>query len=458
MKKKIMLLSIFIISLFCVLVSVDKKEVKAEDNCETVTYYYMFLEATTKYQYEERFNANNDSFDYSTTKYFKVPDEISDEEFDVYVAGHGKIDISYGDVAGIGFKLRKEMNLKDYHDVLLKFAESEQKNYNYGYTDSNNIKYLGALPWSKETQSEITTNNIPVEKDFETFRYSVPVFGVGGGYVTAKTTFSASNLVRGSAPSVTKVEVNGEEYKSVSIDISRSYAKSDLTSIGSYPSAGNDFIVWTPAVYYVDYEICPIGEEPEPEEEPINLTVHHYEEGTTNQLWDDYTDSDVAGEEYSYQCRTIPGYNVIDSDEYPALIEGTYVDEDIEEICYYKKATYVLTVNYGEDPDCTSIIKTADSYDLEYGEKRDDISVPDKIGKLNNPKIGSFSDKFNVDPVLKGTNLSVEMPAKNVQVCIMYTGQLGISWIYFAWIIGGLSLGYSAWYFVRYYKKRNSEI
>ena len=50
------------------------------------------------------------------------------------------------------------------------------------------------------------------------------------------------------------------------------------------------------------------------------------------------------------------------------------------------------------------------------------------------------------------------MPSKNVEVCIVYTPKTGASWIYLVWVIGGLALGYSIWYFVRYYKKQNSEI
>lgn len=449
MKKKIMLLSIFVVSLFFVLINVDKKEVKAQNNCETHTYYYMFLDASYKYQYEERFGSG-DSFTYDTTKYFKVPDKVNKEGYNVIVKDHGKVEVSYQNVS-VEHKLKEEIGSVDYYNIMKTLNDLEISKYNYGYTDTNGIRYLWALTWNRETDSAVTTENIPLEMDASVFMYSVPAPSISPYTITARTTFGVDTLVKGSSPIVDKVSVDGEAYNAVAIDISRTYQKDEMP--GSYAEADSNYVIWSPAVYYVDYEICS-ETEPEPEIEEVNLTVKHYEEGTTNQLWDDHTDSGVAGETYSYQCTTIPGYSVVE----PFLFEGTYPDEDVEEICYYKKATYVLTVNYGDDPDCTKPIRTADSYDLQYGEKRNDISIPDKIGKLNNPKIGSFSDKFSVDPVLKGTNLSVEMPAKNVDVCIMYSPQTGISWIYFAWIIGGLSLGYSAWYFVRYYKKRNNEI
>ena len=50
------------------------------------------------------------------------------------------------------------------------------------------------------------------------------------------------------------------------------------------------------------------------------------------------------------------------------------------------------------------------------------------------------------------------MPANDVSICIVYTPQTGVSWIYFAWIIAIGALGYSAWYFVQYYKAKKNNV
>ena len=77
---------------------------------------------------------------------------------------------------------------------------------------------------------------------------------------------------------------------------------------------------------------------------------------------------------------------------------------------------------------------------------------------MSNPRLGTYSSGFTSLPTLNGDTLSIVMPKRNVNICIVYTPQTGSTWMYVAWIVALLALGYSIYYFTKVYKKKKNEI
>lgn len=513
MKKKLFFMSAFVFALILVLVNVDGKEVKAEENCETKTYYYLFMDSSNK----TLFDFSNGDHTYNTLKYFKLPNEVDSNDYNVTVENHGRVDIHFDSTASEYAKTIFPLGL--FHNVMKQTKSLD--NYTFGYEYHGDVFYR-ALPWSKDGGESTTTASYSMPDSYDEFAALVPKIET---YITSKTTFVTSSLTKGEAPAITPTVIKGKQYSALELGVNRTWAQEDISHIS------NDAIVWTPAAYYVDYKICTVSEpedytitiryvdkdtgfeiaddyiliDNEPSGTPYEyncdakkidnyslykddednfpttfegevsgddtltcyynqaktykLTVEHYEQGNTkDKLIKDYTKTGYAsGDDYKYKCQDIPGYNVVNSSSYPSTIEGEFSNSDIKKQCYYSKKDYTLTVNYGEDEDCTKLLGDSYTTKLKYKEKTK-VKVPTNFDKLNNPKLGTFSSQFTTKPTLDGNYLNVTMPAKDVSVCIVYTAQTGASWIYLAWVIGGLALGYSIWYFVRYFKKQNGEI
>lgn len=530
MKKKIILVTTFIIAAVLFFVNVDEKEVKAADSCDTQVYYYMFLEGSNKDNLLNSYINVNGVYNPTYTKYYKMPDEVDSSEYDVIVKSLGQVDVL--EDAEDAFAEKSYMSISKFYETMVNLKNQSLNRYTRGYVNGDNV-FLTALPWSKDGGATATTDSVAIPWDDDSlldgafsFMYNVPYTAV------AKTKFS-TDLKVGEAVVQVFPEVNGETYPAVAISITRNVTAEDLEGY----SGDSNGRIWLPAIYYVEYEICPVETEPEPEPEKYtvdveyvdkttgnritsttnkiaedvvsgtpysydcsiwkhdgytlytedtknypttfegtvikdetltcyytpnktyNLTVKHYEEGNTSvTLADDIVNKGYSqGDPYTHQCQNIPGYTVSNTSSHPSTLTGTFQTSDITKECYYTRNTYTLTVNYGEDEDCTTLLQPSDSYSIKYKDT-ETVSVPKSIEKLTNPKLGTFSSQFKTNPELKGTDLTVTMPAKNVSVCIVYTAQTGASWIYLVWVIGALSLGYSIWYFVRYYKKREGNL
>lgn len=521
MKKKLFLITTFIIASVLVLINVGEKEVKAEENCRNQVYYYMFLDSSNKVN----FNFSSGRHIYTTEKFFKAPAEVDATGYNLKVVSHGKVEVTYDSTVS-AFAPKSRMPLGFFQNKMLAMKKSGK--YQTGYEDNGNI-YIAALPWSESGSQSGTTTSTPMPETYAEFSAQVPVFD-NTTFATYKTTIN-SELQNNVAPPTTTRNIGGTSTTGIFFEIERYWDSGDLDDIA------DNSIVWSPAVYYVEYEICAAEEilPPAPEEkytitvryvnkddgleiaedytlkdnvpsgtpyeyncddkkinnyalykgdeanypttfegtvtkndtltcyytkaETYKLTVEHYEEGNTkDKLVEDFTKSGYAsGEDYTYKCQSVPGYTVVNSSNNPSTLEGTFDNSNITRQCYYTKNTYTLTVNYGQDEDCTKLLGDPYTTKLKYKENTK-VKVPDSFGKMTNPTLGTFSSQFTTKPNLDGNYLNVTMPAKDVSVCIVYTAQTGSSWIYLAWVIGGLALGYSIWYFVRYFKRQNSEV
>lgn len=493
MKKRIFLIMAFMFTSVFILSNTGTKEVNAAENCQTYYNYYLLLDATPK-SYLDSLLATSNPLVRTTSKNFElgVPE--------------GAKNIKQGQLTITNSSIVNEFDDTEWSLAYFHWSFEDIGPDTVTFDNAGN-GYSTAIQWYDENGNPMTTSTaIPV--DYKEFGDYVPTD-------LAKPTFSNITLGEGK---------NG----TTSISITRTWTPETISHISS------DKTVWSPAVYYVKYDVCtgtPDEQEPEVKynidvefvdvdtnerivedtapvvsdvpsgttytydcsnhkfdgynlytdnnkpselagivtenktltcyyrktEDNHSLIVEHLEEGTNDKIDIDYNSGEKykKGNEYQYQCKDVQGYEVTTN---PSLLEGTFEDKDITRQCYYKKRTYVLTINYGEDEECINLIKESDSVDLKYKETYTYDKIPKVIGKLSSPKLGLFSKNFNEDPKLEGTNLTVTMPAKNVDVCIVYTPQTGASWLYFVWVIGILSLGYSIWYFARYYKKQNNEI
>ncbi len=192
------------------------------------------------------------------------------------------------------------------------------------------------------------------------------------------------------------------------------------------------------------------------------LSILHLETNTDSPILRDnvrYTSSDglKVGSEFSHECQDTIIYNNI---TYKRTNEN--VSKVIEEgantlVCYYDP-TFTLTVNYGEDENCNNSIKSSDIYNNLSEGTPINHKVVTKIGNMSNPRLGTYSSGFTSLPTLNGDTLSIVMPKRNVNICIVYTPQTGSTWMYVAWIVALLALGYSIYYFTKVYKKKKNEI
>lgn len=569
MKKKLFLIATFMITLVLVLVNINGKKVQAEtQNCSTKTYYYMFLDSSRRSGFDNNWDSEGKYDRGEIKKYFRMPEEGS------VVVSHGDVGVSYDDSA-MGFAPKSRMSLYYYWNLMYNYVT------NKGYDDGNGNVFIKALPWS-ETEGEITTGSITMKGNggdtFDSFKTLVPYDENTGSYLlTSNVTFPTVSIDSNNIPySTTDVTIQGEVINAFVISIDRTWYKSEIDHIDA------DSIVWSPAVYYVEYEICEeetsegacylcdstkstywgvdpsfglnscpsswrIDSSIKEEEDCVypstetkekytvkvryidkdtgstlakdytlvdekvegttysydcseksidnyalykddetkyptsfngtvtqdetltcyytkaktyTLTVEHYEEGNTkDKLVTDFTKSGYpSGEKYSHQCQIIPGYTVVNSAEHPSTLSGQFSNSSVTRQCYYTRNKYLLTVNYGSDEDCSGTpLQNPDTYEIQYKDSKD-IKIPKTIGDMSNPKLGTYDKNFKTNPTLNGTTLKVTMPAKNVSICIAYSPQTGASWIYLAWVIGVLALGYSIWYFVRYYKRQNGEV
>lgn len=426
MKKKILLLSTFIIVAIVVLCNFDKKEVKAEgENCQIYYNYYLFLDSSRK----DSLTSYIEPANRTTEKNFKlgIPENAT------YVDS-GKVEIDISDNLTTNLCEAKKWNLKQFYDKFISFGSGEAQ-YSSSFVQENGIdgvcSYAKAIEWVDENNNK-QFGLSDGTKNYSVFKSLVPS-GYGHPIINLKT---------GSRG----IGIKGENKES-SFTINRRYAEGDLDSYA------NDDIVRSPAVYYESYKLC---EEATP---TYTLTVEHFLDDTTKKLKDDYVKSGYkTGQEDSYDCPAIDGYTVVNSSNKPNKHTVKFENENITKQCYYKENTYLLTINFGDDETCKNKIAKSVTYDgLKAGQVQTH-TIEKTIGQLNNPKLGDFSKAFKTDPTLKDLKLSATMPAKNVDICIAYSPQTGASWIYLVWVIGGLALGYSVWYFVRYYKKQNSEI
>lgn len=199
-----------------------------------------------------------------------------------------------------------------------------------------------------------------------------------------------------------------------------------------------------------DAEVNCYYEEKEEKVATYNVRVNFLEKDTNKTLLDskviETNLEDKAS--YSYTCDNITNYDLINTGK----ITGTINGKDAEINCYYKKKTYMVTINYGEDEDCRNILESVNKSGLAVGNSVN-IEVPSKIGKLKLTSLGVYSTAINPAPTLKDDIVNFKMPAKNVSVCVVYTPQTGSSNLSIVLVIGLITLGGSI-YFIQ--KRKNN--
>lgn len=250
----------------------------------------------------------------------------------------------------------------------------------------------------------------------------------------------------------------------ISFQVKRSYSASQWNSLmnsqrqkyteNNHPT---QTWYWMPAVLKVTFPVCTGEQPPEqtPEQPPVEddtkykLTVKYVEDGTNTELKNPYDAGEFAeGENYSVDCdSTIDDYGLSSQ---PTL-SGTMPARDHVVYCKYKKGeepvvpTFKVTVNYLDkntreplkNPQVTGNLKNGDNYAVD---------CVDHIG-----------EKFIKDSY-EG-NLTGNIQSEDVVVnCLYVTEPVQTSDIpiFLVWAVGGATLGYSIYYFRKYYKKSNN--
>jgi len=519
MKKKIFLLITVIISTVLIFTNAEEKEVNAA-TCETYYNYYLLLDATNSSTFlnggnngTNNLTCSNNTCTRTDAKYFKlpVPEDATNKE-------SGLVTL-YQSLSNETYNKWHYETFYNYYKQLDDIGD----NYTVSLDETSGTKkYIASsIPWTNNSGVELSTHtNIGTFVEFQ----------------NASIINNAAITMHGNVSS------DSEDF--YNIQIKRTWNESQMQAIQTIYNNHGSVTVWSPAVYYVKYELCE-----EEEEEPTYMAtimhiktgdrgnpisgvpnkvfygpdgfeyecpetldeynvpgyilneersyyttpyanagmiyattidhtyteycqydeadvenkviVHHYIENTTTKIKEDKIDVNVDEGSYSYACPSPVTYNNLDYTKINNSVSVEMQDDSVEElICYYKapEKTYTLTVNYGTDEDCTGEpVKKSETYTLKEKATKT-IEFESKIGSLSNPTLGTYSKQFTTKPIVKNNKLSVTMPANDVSICIVYTPQTGVSWIYFAWIIAIGALGYSAWYFVQYYKAKKNNV
>ena len=402
MKKKLFLFGccFVILSTFLHLVSVNAEE----NSCEIYTNYYLFLSSTSKGGYFipefEKNEGKSISVETSTVDYdLKLP------------VGAKKIDEGLVDFTDTSDNI-DEMSLEDFYDYWL---ESNEGIYSIG-----NVNYVRGSGWIEN--GEFKDNSEELYTDF--------IERVPENYGNPE------------------IIMNGSGNK-VQLSITRTWEKEEIDAL-------EKDLVYSPAVYYVQYEVC----------NDYDITVHYMDDSNDKELFNTVIEEELAdGDKYdAYTCpSTLKDYDSYSLNKNKKYQHdgGTIEGKNVDLYCYYDKKV-TLTINFGTNNDCSegNNIKKSVTTEQIVGQNVKH-TIPTEFSDSENDyefsNVGLVSPTFNTKV---NTNiLSFEMPNKNASVCLVYikNPKTGISWIYFAWIIGIGALAYSVWYFMKY-RNINNEI
>ena len=235
MKKKLFLLTAFIIFSVFVLANTGGKEVKAA--CDDTIYYnyYMFLEATPKAHLTSLLDSNG-SYTSTTGKTFNlvVPEGAT-------VVDRGQMEIGLNDRTG-NFEYGSYFSNTWFFLVYQQLGPSSIKQFR----DTDIDWYATAVIWTDENGINTSSTELPADSD--EYYAGVPVNG-GNPVITyngeAEDTFG-------------EVGYN--------FSIKRTWSSTEIADIAS------DSIVWSPAAYFISYQYdC--EEEPVIPEDPDYYTV-----------------------------------------------------------------------------------------------------------------------------------------------------------------------------------------
>lgn len=438
MKKKICIFMTFIIGVAVALFSINGKNVKAEtNNCTPKTNYYLLMEATSKSYYTTKFSENNGKYSRTTMKNFSL---IVPEGATILKEGVLNISKTSNDSA-------TSMSLETFHDMFLSTEDDVPYSEDGGITS-----YIRAISWFGEGEEE-SNDYTDMPTNFDSWNAQVPA-------VLNK-------------PSIERFE--GQT--SYSLKITRTWNEDDLNNVSSG-------IVFSPAVYYVQYQEC-----------SGSVTINYLESETEEELKDSYVLDKKEGEQYSYTCPATVEYDdeqyILDEEEdneFSGTVEGNiehncyykksvgynvnvhFVDkntkkelkesvvaesgledgasyqytckddinyydlvtkeqitgsvegEDANLYCYYTKKKMTLTVDYGTDYNCSDagVIRKSESNDYEWGTEIN-YTIPN-IDGYEFSELGTASKKIESGVKInsKETAFTLTMPSKNASVCLVY--------------------------------------
>lgn len=426
MKNKKIIVSIFVFASVLTLGFYNKVNVKAEESCTTHTNYYLFADASKLAGIKELNGAQR-----TTSKSFNlgVPAEGK-------IKNQGQIKIvesnNLSDVAGTTSITTKDYFTISRHAKTNGTVGSDKSTSYYCKNDSTNcfatavywfengVESSNSYEWSEAYDDFIKH----LDTEFTNAKFGQVAIGAGS------ENFNASVTRVWPTASINKLESKG------------------LTA---------DDVVYSIAAYYVQYDICDKTEDPDPTpvEKNNKVTTHYFIENTTTKLHDDTIEHNVPKGTYTSSCPETLSKDGIYYDRLQASVSVDMPEEGEEElVCYYKEQTYSMTISYGEDEDCTKLLQDSVYKDgLKAGESMS-IDVPNSIDSMTRPTLGTYSSQIVNKPELNGTNLTFVMPAKDVNICIVYTPQTGSSMVKWIALIGLGALAFAVWNI----SKKNNEI
>lgn len=414
MKKKFLMVisTITVITgLFILTTGSDKvrADESGDNSCETITNYYMFLDEVTPKWFSENwctenpgagscdggnhYDSSTGNYNLTTTKPFNlpVPETVKKEDRE-----EGYIKVTQ-DTAG------------DFWDKYSKL--SSQSPMTFG---NENEFYIRSDTWGDSTGNiNNNSSNLPEREKFvervnpATKVKFVPTFG--SDHIFAK--------------------------------ITRTWSSADAQAI--YNAGQNDpsfTISYSPYIYYIKYTTC---------DNKYKVNVKYLEKGTDKELADpEVVKSGLNdGDNYEFTCKdNISKYDLVTKDKQSGKING----KDAEAVCYYEKESYLLTINYGDDEECSNPLKSADTQSVKWGESVE-VEPGNKIGSMTLTGLGTYSSQISPAPKYNNGVVTLTMPAKNASICVVYTPQTG-SAIGKVMLLGVVALG-GTMFFI----KRNKE-
>ena len=221
-----------------------------------------------------------------------------------------------------------------------------------------------------------------------------------------------------------------------------------------FTSTAHDTNVFAPAVLKASYKVCS-GGTPEPSSDKVNLTIHHYLEGTTTEVSSDVRKQFDPNSDYNETCKNVSGYTKVTSS-----VSGTIGTTDKEEICYYKQSStptpsvdqVTLTINYLDKKG--NVLKNRVTKTYNKGETVS-TGCDDKVKSGNTMYI---YDSYTLNGSGKSSDLNnLTMNNDIVLNCIYTSESAGTADlpIFIVWAVGGGALAYSIYFFRKYYKEQN---
>lgn len=471
MKKKVFLLLTFIVLALGILFSGSKPKVEAAESCENHTIYYLLLDATKaitfKSAYTNYYNgaSSEDVFAYSA--------KTSDEKDGMWVYTTTKL---FNAVPKTRAKNIEETNVKlgkttgsgvemTYAEFLEWYKKLED---NVEYDAGNNVTYIRAIPWVRGDTSE------KEEEDVRLSSYNMKE--------VTETTFVNHIPTNYGSP---RISIFTQSTSSITLQVNRTWKWVDRVQ-GYDNTTDGSVVIFSPAVYKITYEVCEEVEDPV-DTETVYVNFCELGDRVCSNLADPIKlgEFEIGDDKPTYNCPDpLSNYpassrytiNVSDPENYKFDSDdgndgGKIKEEKNNDIyCYYTKdetvapTEHTLTVKYGSSEDCSNTIaKTVTKPGLVSGDSVS-VDAPSIItvsdAKMTYSQVGNVSPRSFSNYSVGNQKLTVTMPDSDVTICLVYTPKTGLSkgWLYLVWAIGLGSLGYSGWYFYRYYKNKKQEI